>query len=141
MLLGFLPTAIDFFIFQRRSSCVAQSAMKSQSSALVFTVLPLEACPTVPGLPWALKYCFRFIFYYFITRNIFPTCMDVYHVVLCALRGQEGVRSPGTGVTDISSHADAGNRCQHPGQVTYNHHSSRSKGSKALSVGTALIQI
>lgn len=88
--------------------------MKSQSSALVFTVLPLEACPTMPGLPWALKYCFRFIFYYLITRNIFPTCMDVYHVVLCALRGQEGVRSPGTGVTDISSHADAGNQLPAP---------------------------
>ena len=88
--------------------------MKSQSSALVFTVLPLEACPTMPGLPWALKYCFRYTFYYFITGNIFPTCMDVYHVVLCARRGQEGVRSPDTGVTDISSHAETGNQLPAP---------------------------
>lgn len=39
--------------------------------------------------------------FYFICMNIYPACVSVHH--MCASPSQEGVGSPGTGITTVEN--------------------------------------
>lgn len=101
------------------------SLIKTNGSSLTLRTTALSWKGPGDKLNFASKtplhsHIFNVFTYYTMCMNVLPACMYVHHMdARCPWKSEEGIGSPGTGVTGSELHVHAGNPIQVLGRATY----------------------